>query len=71
MDSPRPNGPSAGFLLGVWHGAIVFFTFVVSLFKDSVGIYETHNTGWPYNLGFVIGLMSAFGGAGANARSKK
>ena len=32
--------------------------FVVSLFNDKVGIYETHNNGTWYNLGFVLGATS-------------
>ena len=71
VNTASPSGSSAGFLLGLWHGLIIIFTFVVSLFNQSVGVYEVHNTGWPYNLGFVIGVLSAIGGAGAKAKRKK
>jgi hypothetical protein len=71
INTARPSGTSAGFLLGLWHGLIIVVTFVVSLFNHSIGIYEVHNTGWSYNLGFVLGVMSAFGGAGAGAKQKK
>ncbi len=37
---------------------------MVSLFSDSVGVYEVHNTGWPYNLGYLFGVMMFFGGGG-------
>jgi hypothetical protein len=47
--------PVAGFWLGLWHGAIVWVTLLVSLFRGDVSVYEVRNTGWPYNLGFVIG----------------
>ena len=57
----------AGFFLGVWHGFIVVFSFIVSLFSDSVGVYEVHNTGWPYNLGYLFGIMMFFGGGGGAA----
>ena len=33
----------AGFWFGLWHGFICPVTFVVSLFTESVGIYEAHN----------------------------
>jgi hypothetical protein len=46
------------------------FTFVVSLFTDSVGVYEVHNTGWPYNLGYLIGVMAFFSGGGGAAGSQ-
>ena len=52
----------AGFWLGLWHGLIASFPFVVSLFKDDIGIYEAHNNGRWYNFGFIFGLMIIFGG---------
>jgi hypothetical protein len=60
----------AGFWKGLWHGFIVLFTFVISLFKDSVGIYETQNSGNLYNLGFLLGVMIFFGGSGRGACRK-
>jgi len=59
--------PLAGFFLGIWHGAIVWVTFVASLFLPGVSVYEVHNTGWPYNLGFVLGAASFHGGGGGGA----
>ncbi len=59
---PGGDGSVAGFWLGLWHGFIVLFTFVISLFKDGVQIYEVHNTGPLYDLGFVFGAMSFLGG---------
>ena len=72
---PNPNKGSmrdeaenpAGFWLGLWHGFIVPFAFIVSWFKSSVGIYEVYNNGFWYNLGFVIGLMIIFGGSGGGS----
>lgn len=55
-------GQKAGFWMGVWHGLIIIITFVVSLFTKEVGLYEISNTGWPYNLGFLIGLFLSVGG---------
>ncbi len=52
-------GDKSGFWAGVWHGLIIIITFIVSLFTKEVGIYEINNTGWPYNLGFLIGLCFA------------
>ena len=54
--------PPAGFFAGIWHGMIVVFALVVSFFADGVGIYEIHNTGFAYDLGFVLGAMGTFGG---------
>lgn len=49
-------GHRAGFWPGIWHGLIIIITFIISLFDRTVGIYEVNNAGWPYNLGFIIGL---------------
>ncbi len=49
-------GNQAGFWAGIWHGLIIVVTFIISLFTKEVGVYEINNNGWPYNLGFLIGL---------------
>jgi hypothetical protein len=51
----------ANFWAGLWHGFIIIITFIVSLFTRDVGIYEFNNNGWPYNLGFLIGLCFSIG----------
>jgi len=58
----EPDAEPAGFWAGVWHGLIMPITFLVSLFNEGVGIYETHNVGRPYDFGFVLGASMAFGG---------
>ena len=63
------GGPElAGFWLGVWHGVISPVTFVVSLFNDSVNIYEVHNSGHWYDFGFMIGISMVFSGAASSRR---
>ncbi len=60
-----PEGYVAGFGLGVLHGFLVPVSFVLSLFGDSVNIYEVHNTGNWYDIGFVLGaalLITLLGG---------
>lgn len=61
----------AGFWAGLWQGLILPIAFVVSLFNDGVGIYETHNNGNLYNLGFVIGTWIVFGSLLASKKKKK
>jgi hypothetical protein len=47
------------------------FAFVVSLFSDKVTIYEVHNSGTWYNLGFLMGAAMIWGGSGgASARRR-
>ena len=53
---------TAGFWMGLWHGFISFFTFIISLFSDNVNIYEVNNNGGWYNFGFILGVSIFFGG---------
>jgi hypothetical protein len=78
--APGPNvqegvaaqgGEIAGFWLGLWHGIIAPITFVVSLFSDTVNVYEIHNNGNWYNFGFVLGASVLLGGGGAGSRGRK
>jgi hypothetical protein len=67
-----PEGENvAGFLLGLWHGIIAPFTFIVSLFTDNVNLYEVHNDGNWYDFGFVLGAGILFGGGGLGARRRR
>lgn len=68
-DSPAPDGAVAGFWLGLWHGIILPISFVVSLFQDTVNVYEVHNNGGWYNFGFSLGVFM-LGGAGSAARKQ-
>jgi len=63
---------TAGFWMGLWHGFISFFTFIISLFKDNVGIYEINNNGGWYNFGFILGVSFFFsGGAKGSCRRRR
>ena len=64
------EGGVAGFWKGLWHGFIMLFTFIVSLFKDNMGIYESNNSGNLYNLGYLLGVMIFFGGSSGGACRK-
>ena len=61
-------GDPAGFWLGLWHGAIAPVTFVISLFTETVNVYEVHNSGNWYDGGFMLGLAISLGGSGASSR---
>ncbi len=60
--TPSADGQVAGFWLGLWHGLILPVAFVISLFNNGVGIYEVHNSGVWYNLGFLLGAGIITGG---------
>jgi len=53
-----------GFFSGLWHGAIMGFALLVSLFSDSVAIYGANNSGFLYDLGFYLGALIFGMGAG-------
>jgi hypothetical protein len=68
---PSDEGHTAGFWHGLWHGIIAPVTFVVSLFRPGVQMYEVHNNGIAYNLGFLLGILVVFGGGGSGAAKRK
>lgn len=70
-DSPDDDGDVDGFWQGLWHGIIAPITFIVSLFNSNVEIYEVHNNGGWYNLGFLLGMSIIFGGSGGGAARRR
>lgn len=67
--TPGPNpmvntadayGRVAGILLGIWHGVISPVTLVLSFANQGGQIYEVHNDGSQYNLGFLLGVAIVF-----------
>lgn len=59
-DTPNELGNVAGILMGIWHGFIAVITLIISFFNPQVQMYEVHNDGNMYNLGFLIGLILFF-----------
>lgn len=49
------DNPS-GFFMGIWHGIIAPITFLISIFSDSVTVWDVNNTGNWYTFGFLIGV---------------
>lgn len=45
-----------GFWHGLWHGLIIIFSWVGSLFSEEVAIYAIYNNGGWYDFGFVLGV---------------
>lgn len=54
------DGSVVGFWQGVVHGFMIVINIVRSLFDKSIGIYEPHNTGLGYNIGFWVGVCVWF-----------
>lgn len=61
-DGSYTSSDPAGFFWGVWHGWIAPISLIARIFKENIRIYETMNTGWFYDLGFYIAVISGFGG---------
>ena len=71
VDVVPEDGTIAGFWMGLWHGVIFPFTFVISLITSNVGVYELHNNGGWYNFGYLLGLSIIFGGSGGSAMRRR
>lgn len=50
-----------GFLYGLWHGMILPFSWIISLFSKKVAIYAIYNNGGWYDFGFALGVGAIFG----------
>ncbi len=72
MPNPVENaGKSpAGFFGGVWHGWIAPLSLIVGFFNDSTRVYDPNNTGWWYDFGFYMAVISGFGGLSLARRNK-
>ena len=64
-----PEQP-AGFLNGVWHGWCAPISLVMELFGSPAHMFETNNTGFSYELGFYMAVISGFGGLALCRRRK-
>lgn len=59
-NEPADNGRVAGVGDGLWHGLIAPVTAIGSFFNPAMQMYEVHNNGREYNLGFLIGVALVF-----------
>lgn len=57
MNQPDANGRIALTGAGLWHGVISPITLIISFFNPDVQMYEVHNSGSEYNLGFLLGQV--------------
>ncbi len=57
MNQPDANGRVALTGAGLWHGIIAPITLIISFFNPDVQMYEVHNSGSEYNLGFLLGQI--------------
>ncbi len=60
LNKPDAQGHVAGILMGIWHGIISPVTMVISFINPAVQMYEVHNDGSQYQLGFLLGVIVLF-----------
>ena len=60
LNTADAHGQVAGILKGIWHGLISPGTLIFSFINPNVQMYEVHNDGSQYNLGFLIGVAIIF-----------
>ena len=69
LTTPGPNpdqnkadaaGRVAGVVQGLWHGLIAPVTLIGSFFNPAMQMYEVHNNGREYNLGYLFGVALVF-----------
>lgn len=56
MNQPDAVGLVARAGAGLWHGIIAPVTLILSFFNSDVHMYEVHNAGSEYDLGFLLGI---------------
>lgn len=71
-DGSYTDANAAGFFSGIWHGWIAPVSLIIGIFKVNIRIYESMNTGWWYDFGYYMAIISGFGGLSlARRRSNK
>lgn len=61
----------AGFFFGIWHGWLAPISLIIGIFNKNIRVYEVVNTGWWYDFGFYIAIISGFGGLSLCRKKKK
>ena len=62
---------SAGFLSGIWHGWLAPLSLIISFFNENTHMYEINNTGFWYDFGFYMAIISGFGSVSLSRKRKK
>lgn len=70
-DGTYTNDDPAGLFWGIWHGWVAPISLIVSIFKEGIRIYEPINTGFWYDFGFYMAIISGFGGLSLSRKKKK
>jgi ABC-type multidrug transport system permease subunit len=60
--TPAFESNPAGFFLGIWHGWLAPLSLILQIFNPEHSIFELNNTGFGYEIGFYMAVISGFGG---------
>ena len=71
INQPDVIGRVARAGAGLWHGLIAPATLVISFFNSDVRMYEVHNAGSEYDLGFLLGLAIVISVLGLLVRMRR
>jgi len=71
VNTPNVEGSISGFWMGLWQGIICPISWFISLFTNTINVYEVHNNGGWYNFGFVLGAGILGGTSSSASKSKK
>jgi len=69
-DGTYTSSEPAGFFWGIWHGWTAPISLIMGFFNKDIRVYEVINTGWWYDLGFYIAIISGFGGLSLSRRKR-
>ncbi|MED5016748.1 hypothetical protein P9847_05440 [Paenibacillus chibensis] len=69
-DGTNNDQNQAGLFWGIWHGWIAPVSLIIGLFKHQIRVYEAYNSGWWYDFGYYIAVISGFGGISLFRRKK-
>lgn len=69
-DGSYSTDEPATFLSGIWHGWIAPISLILSIWNSNLSIYESINTGFWYDFGFYIAIISGFGGFSLSRKKK-
>lgn len=70
-DGTNTEDKPAGFFSGIWHGWIAPVSLIYSIFNKNINIYEAHNSGFWYDLGYYMAVISGFGGLALSRKKRR
>jgi hypothetical protein len=70
-NQPDLSGRVARAGAGLWHGIIAPATLLISFFNSDMRMYEVHNAGSEYDVGFLVGLALIFAIIGLLIRMRR